>query len=247
MLREERGGGYYVPALVCGCASSKIAGLGIGAEPESERERRPTLAELGLSRRRRGRASVRGYDGDRNHGDSRSRQGRDQEDDPAARAHRATIATSPWHWGDPWSDPWQRAHTRESGSTRLTHAPRRYSFQSNGDVQRAGRTGPGGDRRDLDHRGRKRVSSPPRARSSSTFASRTSGRKGISPAPSTSAAEGSSQRIEGLIPDKSRALALYCSAGSRSAFAAKMLGDMGYTMSSRSQAASPTGSETAST
>ena len=36
-------------------------------------------------------------------------------------------------------------------------------------------------------------------------------------------------RIEGLIPDKSRSLALYCAVGSRSAFAAKVLGEMGYT------------------
>ena len=36
-------------------------------------------------------------------------------------------------------------------------------------------------------------------------------------------------RIEGLIPDKSRALAVYCSGGSRSAFAVKVLGEMGYT------------------
>ncbi len=36
------------------------------------------------------------------------------------------------------------------------------------------------------------------------------------------------QRIEGLIPDKSRPLVVYCSAGSRSAFAAKVLGEMGY-------------------
>jgi sulfur-carrier protein adenylyltransferase/sulfurtransferase len=35
-------------------------------------------------------------------------------------------------------------------------------------------------------------------------------------------------RVEGLIPDKTRALAVYCSAGSRSAFAAKALADMGY-------------------
>ncbi len=36
------------------------------------------------------------------------------------------------------------------------------------------------------------------------------------------------QRIEGLVPDKERALVVYCSAGSRSAFAAKALGDLGY-------------------
>ena len=35
-------------------------------------------------------------------------------------------------------------------------------------------------------------------------------------------------RIEGLVPDKSRPLAVYCSVGSRSAFAAKVLGEMGY-------------------
>ena len=35
-------------------------------------------------------------------------------------------------------------------------------------------------------------------------------------------------RIEGLIPDKSRALVVYCSAGSRSAFAVKVLAEMGY-------------------
>jgi adenylyltransferase/sulfurtransferase len=35
-------------------------------------------------------------------------------------------------------------------------------------------------------------------------------------------------RIEGLIPDKSRPLALYCSVGARSAFATKVLGEMGY-------------------
>ena len=36
------------------------------------------------------------------------------------------------------------------------------------------------------------------------------------------------QRIEGLVPDKSRSLVVYCSAGSRSAFAAKALGELGY-------------------
>jgi molybdopterin/thiamine biosynthesis adenylyltransferase/rhodanese-related sulfurtransferase len=36
------------------------------------------------------------------------------------------------------------------------------------------------------------------------------------------------QRIEGLVPDKTRALVVYCSAGNRSAFAAKALGEMGY-------------------
>ena len=35
-------------------------------------------------------------------------------------------------------------------------------------------------------------------------------------------------RIEGLVPDKSRPLVVYCSVGSRSAFAAKALGEMGY-------------------
>jgi sulfur-carrier protein adenylyltransferase/sulfurtransferase len=35
-------------------------------------------------------------------------------------------------------------------------------------------------------------------------------------------------RVEGLVPDKERALLVYCSAGSRSAFAAKALGEMGY-------------------
>jgi molybdopterin/thiamine biosynthesis adenylyltransferase/rhodanese-related sulfurtransferase len=36
------------------------------------------------------------------------------------------------------------------------------------------------------------------------------------------------QRIEGLVPDKSRPLVVYCSAGSRSAFAAKVLEELGY-------------------
>src|SRR5688572_8513632 len=36
-------------------------------------------------------------------------------------------------------------------------------------------------------------------------------------------------RIEGLVPEKGRELILYCSAGSRSAFAAKALGELGYT------------------
>jgi molybdopterin/thiamine biosynthesis adenylyltransferase/rhodanese-related sulfurtransferase len=36
------------------------------------------------------------------------------------------------------------------------------------------------------------------------------------------------QRIEGLVPDKGRELVVYCSGGSRSAFAAKALGDLGY-------------------
>ena len=35
-------------------------------------------------------------------------------------------------------------------------------------------------------------------------------------------------RIEGLIPDKSRTLVVYCSVGARSAFATKVLGEMGY-------------------
>jgi rhodanese-related sulfurtransferase len=36
------------------------------------------------------------------------------------------------------------------------------------------------------------------------------------------------QRIEGLVPDKTRPLVVYCSGGSRSAFAAKALGELGY-------------------
>jgi molybdopterin/thiamine biosynthesis adenylyltransferase/rhodanese-related sulfurtransferase len=36
------------------------------------------------------------------------------------------------------------------------------------------------------------------------------------------------QRIEGLVPDKSRALVVYCSAGHRSAFATKVLEELGY-------------------
>jgi sulfur-carrier protein adenylyltransferase/sulfurtransferase len=35
-------------------------------------------------------------------------------------------------------------------------------------------------------------------------------------------------RIEGLVPDRERAIVVYCSAGSRSAFASKVLGDLGY-------------------
>ncbi len=35
-------------------------------------------------------------------------------------------------------------------------------------------------------------------------------------------------RIEGLVPDKSRPLVVYCSVGARSAFATKVLGEMGY-------------------
>ena len=37
------------------------------------------------------------------------------------------------------------------------------------------------------------------------------------------------QRIEGLVPDKGRPLVVYCSAGNRSAFASKVLGELGYT------------------
>jgi sulfur-carrier protein adenylyltransferase/sulfurtransferase len=36
------------------------------------------------------------------------------------------------------------------------------------------------------------------------------------------------QRIEGLVPEKTRPLVVYCSAGSRSAFAAKVLEELGY-------------------
>ena len=36
------------------------------------------------------------------------------------------------------------------------------------------------------------------------------------------------QQIEGLVPDKTRPLVVYCSAGSRSAFAAKSLAELGY-------------------
>ena len=35
-------------------------------------------------------------------------------------------------------------------------------------------------------------------------------------------------RIEGLVPDRSREIVIYCSGGSRSAFAAKSLGELGY-------------------
>jgi molybdopterin/thiamine biosynthesis adenylyltransferase/rhodanese-related sulfurtransferase len=36
------------------------------------------------------------------------------------------------------------------------------------------------------------------------------------------------QRIEGLVPDRSRPIVVYCAGGSRSAFAAKTLGELGY-------------------
>ena len=49
-------------------------------------------------------------------------------------------------------------------------------------------------------------------------------------------------RIEGVAPDRAKPLVLYCASGSRSAFATKTLGDLGYENVSRSRAASPTGS-----
>ena len=36
-------------------------------------------------------------------------------------------------------------------------------------------------------------------------------------------------RIEGLLPDRDRELVVYCATGARSAFAAKSLGELGYT------------------
>ena len=54
------------------------------------------------------------------------------------------------------------------------------------------------------------------------------------------------QRIEGVVPRPSAAIVVYCSAGSRSAFAAKTLEELGYERSSTSPAGSATGSGTAS-
>ncbi len=53
-------------------------------------------------------------------------------------------------------------------------------------------------------------------------------------------------RIEQVAPDRARPLVLYCAGGTRSAFAAKTLTDLGYAeRRPRSPAASPTGSATA--
>ena len=65
-------------------------------------------------------------------------------------------------------------------------------------------------------------------RCSSTSASRTSGTKGTFPARSTPAAAGSSHASRVSSPTSGRPLVVYCSVGARSAFATKVLEDLGY-------------------
>ena len=84
------------------------------------------------------------------------------------------------------------------------------------------------DRRDLDHRGAR---APRVVRTSPLFVDvrePDEWEEGHIPGAIYTGRGRLEQRIEGLVPDKSRALVVYCSAGSRSAFAAKVLEELGY-------------------
>ena len=96
---------------------------------------------------------------------------------------------------------------------------------SNGDLPRAARAGQGRDRRGRRGRGARRAQDaralPRRARA------RRVGRGHIPGAVHIPRGHLES-RIEGLVPDRGRELVVYCAGGTRSAFAAKTLGELGY-------------------
>ena len=138
----------------------------------------------------------------------RDREGADDEERPGSSGHGCTVAANRLRSREGVCCPpaclGRRA--RERRLTRLFRAQTtgRYTLESNGDVQRAARAGQGRDRRGHG-RGRPRAhSTTPITRSSSTCASRTSGRRVICPARSTYPRGNLESRIEALVPDKSR-------------------------------------------
>ena len=104
----------------------------------------------------------------------------------------------------------------------------RYSSESNGWLPRASGAREGGDRRDLlDGEAHERLESSGDplfvdVREPDEW------EEGHIPGALYTGRGRLEQRIEGLVPDKDRDIVVYCSGGSRSAFAAKALGDLGY-------------------
>ena len=141
----------------------------------------------------------------------------DDQADPGARAHGRTVAGNT-----------RAAPTLQQRRARICQPTHRYTQESNGYVQRASRAGQGRHRRGL----LRRCAPTPRrgetGRCCSTSASRTSGTRVISRAQCTCPVAISSRASKRCVPDKSREIIVYCAGGSRSAFAAKSLAELGY-------------------
>ena len=195
VAREHGGRGRGVSTPVEGRALREIARLGIGAEAERERERRPTRAGFGVVAAATTRNHCRGRTA-------------------AATTPAATSATAAT----------RSAMCNAGGSPPNGNgAAEAIVRESNGDVPRAARAGQVRDRRDLDRRGAR----APRVTGRLALRRRPrAGRVGPGSHPRLAVYTGRGrleQRIEGLVPDKSRPLIVYCSAGSRSASSVKVL------------------------
>ena len=189
--REQEAAAAVVSAPVERGALREVARLGIGAEAERERERRADP----------GGASAWSRDAD-------------GPEPPPAERTAAAATTAP-----PRARPQRRGARCDAGRSppNGNRGRRSYSSESNGDVPRAARAGQVRDRRDLHRRGAR----APRVADGSLFVDvrePDEWDEGHIPDAIYTGRGRLEQRIEGLVPDKTRPLVVYCSAGSRSAF-----------------------------
>ena len=207
--REELRGGAVVAPRVEVRTTCEVASLGIGPEAERERERRPPRARLRLHGRLV-RAVTGGDDGDRDDGDGGRRGERDEAEDARARGHAATIAVG----GAPQA--WLAGREPAAIVRKVMAGYRELLARVKDEIDEIST---------LDAHERHQSPDSPLfvdVREPDEW------EEGHIPGAIYTGRGRLEQRIEGLVPDKTRPLVVYCSAGSRSAFAAKALEELGY-------------------
>ena len=209
VLREHGRRAVQLSLSVERGASREVSCFGVVAKAERQRQRRASRARFGVGSGGGRRASFRRENGTRDDGDRGDGREGDEQDDATPSAHETTIAAR-------IANPRPGSHWPRIATVRKVMASyRELLAQVKEEIDEISST----EAQEL-----LASSEPPLfvdVREPDEW------EEGHIPGAVYVTRGRLEQQIEGLVPDKSRPLVVYCSAGSRSAFAAKSLGELG--------------------
>ncbi len=208
VTREDAAGLVAAALLVEGRGAPQVARLGVVADPERERERRKPLPRLRLGRRGQRLVGIVG----RQHGrtgdhDRRQRGERSHDESGAATGRHAANLATPRLKIFAGRSTAHVSFAREMATYRELLAGVKAEIDELGAAEARERQG---SALFVDVREREEWD------------------EGIVPGALHIPRGNLESRIEGLVPDREREIVVYCSGGSRSAFAAKALQELGY-------------------
>ena len=216
VTRKESSRRVGLPALVEAAGPGEIARLAVVSKAECKRERWPSRARLHVSLRHRPRAVSRGHDCGADDPDGNEGGKGDERDDTTAGAHAA-------------DDSRDNARSEVAGTG--ASAVRRDLVAIVRKVMAGYRQLLARVKEEIDEISTVRANEllgTPDAPLFVDVREPDEWEEGHIPGALYTGRGRLEQRIEGLVPDKNRPLVVYCSAGSRSAFAAKALAELGY-------------------